>query len=326
MTPASFGQRLDGLRPCLKEYGKYVIQKIMASLEATLTTEQYSQLIKVGPSHRVKDTLSAVEKIERKAYDDPVSQLTDVVGVRFVVLLEADIAHVERAIVNCNAWTPRKDRSPLFEVHENPEVFDYQSTHFIVRANENITLGDFVVPQDTPCEIQIRTLVQHAYAEFVHDRVYKAGNEVPSNVRRLVARSMAMLESTDLIFSEAADELACINLSLEEWNEHSAKVYVANCGQLGTAVSEAEAQLFFETFRDVLSGAHTGDARRLFEVHSAKVVEAREEGNMFSHPFVVLVLWVLAHHDQIAADRWPLGKYRNDLVMAASFLGIALSL
>jgi len=323
MSPASFGERLDALRPCLKEYGKYVIQRIMASLEATLTVEQYSQLIKVGPSFRVKDTLSAVEKIERKAYDDPVSQVTDVVGVRFVVLLDADIALVERAIVNCNAWTPRKDRSPLFEVHENPEVFDYQSTHFIVRANDDIKLGDFVVPRDTPCEIQIRTLVQHAYAEFVHDRVYKAGKEVPSNVRRLVARSMAMLESTDLIFSEAAEELACINLSLEERSAHAAKVY-ANFGQVATAVSEAEAQLFFETFRDVLSGAHTNDVRRLFEVHSAKVIEAREEGNMFSHPFVVLVLWVLAHHDQIAADRWPLGKYRADLVTAASFLGIAL--
>lgn len=129
--------------------------------------------------------------------------MTDILGVRFVVLLESDIKVVEDALVGINIWTPRKDRTPLIEKEKNPEVFDYKSVHYVVKNNDLITFESGEVVQDTPCEIQIRTLAQHAYAEFVHDRVYKGEKNPSAKLRRLMAKAMAMLEATDEIFEEA---------------------------------------------------------------------------------------------------------------------------
>jgi putative GTP pyrophosphokinase len=325
MTPEAFGARLDEQRPSLNAYGQYVIEKITSSLRANLSTEKFNELLKVAPSFRVKDTASALQKIAKKGYKDPIFEMTDVVGVRFVVLLEADIELVEKAIISCGgAWTPRKDRFPLFEIQENPEAFEYQSTHFVIRLNQDTQAGNLTILADSPCEVQIRTLVQHAYAEFVHDRVYKPGKHVPAGVRRLVARAMAMLESTDLIFSEAADELACVNLSLDQWMELSVTVYNRHCGRHATSVAEGEARLFFETFRELLPSANSREIEAHFLDHAANIIQYRDDQNVFGHPFVVVLMWVVARHDQVVAARWPMGKYRTDLSTAASLLGIAL--
>lgn len=325
MTPEAFGARLDEQRPSLDAYGQYVIDRVTSSLKTNLSAAQFNELLKVTPSFRVKDTTSALQKIARKGYKDPVSEMTDVVGVRFVVLLEADIELVEKAIINCGGvWTPRKDRFPLFDIQENPEAFEYQSTHFVIRLNQDTQAGGLTILADTPCEVQIRTLVQHAYAEFVHDRVYKPGKHVPAGVRRLVARAMAMLESTDLIFSEAADELACINLSLDQWMELSVTVYNTHCGQHATSVAEGEARLFFETFRDLLPSANSREVEAHFRNHAENITLHRDDQNVFGHPFVVVLMWVVARHDQVVAARWPMGKYRADLSAAAGLLGIAL--
>ncbi|MGF6345965.1 GTP pyrophosphokinase [Variovorax sp. W2I14] len=324
MNAEGFGQHLDNLRPALKEYGKFVVERITSYLKSNITPQEYNQLFKVPPSARVKDTASAVEKVARKKYQDPVGQMTDVIGSRFVVLMQADLEIIEKSVLNCNAWTARKDRTPLFEIEENPEVFEYQSIHFIVKLNEELKINDLTIPRDTPCEIQIRTLMQHAYAEFVHDRVYKGEKKIPSNVRRLVARAMAMLETTDEIFTEAAAELASLNLDIDAWHSEATAIYLAHCGSITSKVSTEESRLFYETFHFLLSAANKNDVRALFSAYASKIIELKEEQNIFSHPIVVPLLWLLKNHDQETAAKWWLGKYRNDLETVAAVLGIGL--
>lgn len=324
MNADDFGRRLDQLRPTLKAYGKFVIDRVDSYLRANLQKEDYATLVKVGPSFRVKDTFSAVEKIARKNYPDPVAQMTDVVGVRFVVLLQADLALVEKAIIDCNAWTPRKDRTPLLEVAESPEVFGYQSIHFVVNLNDELKLGDFTVPRDTPCEIQIRTLVQHAYSEFVHDRVYKGGGSVPVKVRRLVARAMAMLEATDEIFSEATRELASITDDLSKWKAKAEGIYAAHCGTSSDKPNEEEASLFYETFHTLLSTANLDQVQALFSTHAQTINELKVENSLFNQPFIVPVIWLLKNHDQEMLAKWSLGKYRSDLETAAAVMGVGI--
>ena len=325
MNADDFGRRLDQLRPTLKAYAQFVIDQIEAYLRANLTRAEYEALIKVGPSFRVKDSASAVEKVSRKGYSDPVGQMTDIVGVRFVVLLQADLAWIEKAVLNCNSWTPRKDRTPLIEIAENPEVFEYQSVHFIVNLNEDLKLGDFTVPADTPCEIQIRTLVQHAYSEFVHDRVYKGGKSVPTKVRRLVARAMAMLEATDEIFSEATKELAAITTDLSAWDSMSADIYTTQCGESASKVGDEEAKLFYETFHTLLSTANSEEVRELFAAHAKAMSGLKDGANLFSHSFIVPLLWLLQRYDQQVTANWCFGKYRADLETAAAVLGVSLN-
>ncbi len=325
MNATAFGAYLDERRSSLTSYGQYVIEAVTASLRGDLTEVKFKSLLKVPPTFRVKDSASAIQKITLKGYKDPMAELTDVVGVRFVVLLESDIGLVEKAIINCNGdWTPRKDRFPLFEIKESPEAFQYQSTHFVIRLNQDITIDGNLLHADTPCEVQIRTLVQHAYAEFVHDRVYKPGKYVPSSVRRLVARAMAMLESTDLIFSEAANELACVNLSVDQWMIESESVYSALCGSFSTKVTEDEARLFFETFQDLIPSVNSREVEENFRKYAPSITLHRNEENVFGHHFVVVMLWLVSQHDQVVAARWPMEKFRADLTRLAAMLGIAL--
>ena len=60
------------------------------------------------------------------------------------------------------------------------------------------------------CEIQIRTLLQHAFAEVSHDSTYKGPYKNDKGILRHLAKSMALMEATDdyfcNIFSLTSDE------------------------------------------------------------------------------------------------------------------------
>jgi ppGpp synthetase/RelA/SpoT-type nucleotidyltranferase len=81
-------------------------------------------------------------------------------------------------------------------------LFDYQSVHYVVRAAREMTVGQVVIPAGTPCEIQVRTLLQHAYSEVTHDTIYKSKVEASTETKRSIAKSMALIEASDDYFSE----------------------------------------------------------------------------------------------------------------------------
>ena len=58
------------------------------------------------------------------------------------------------------------------------------------------------------CEIQIRSILQHAWAEIEHDLGYKAGSQVPAPIRRRFSRLAGLLEIGDSEFAQIRDDLA----------------------------------------------------------------------------------------------------------------------
>ncbi len=61
--------------------------------------------------------------------------------------------------------------------------------------------------QDLYSEIQVRTLLQHAWGEIAHDRVYKANFPIPKTIQRSFNRVSAVLENTDAGFQKMIEEL-----------------------------------------------------------------------------------------------------------------------
>ena len=115
--------------------------------------------------------------------------MTDLIGVRFVVLLSVEIRTISDIIENCDKWHATVSKDYLSEIDVNPKIFDYQSRHYEVRP---ITQFDYRGESITPemcCEVQVRTLLQHAYAELVHDSIYKPSGDVPKSAERQIARS-----------------------------------------------------------------------------------------------------------------------------------------
>jgi ppGpp synthetase/RelA/SpoT-type nucleotidyltranferase len=75
------------------------------------------------------------------------------------------------------------------------EKFGYGSIHYLARLKENRTnLLEYSRFKNLTAEIQIRTILQHAWAEIEHDIQYKAVETIPSSIRRRFMSLAGMLE------------------------------------------------------------------------------------------------------------------------------------
>ena len=319
-----FGDWLDEVEPALKAWGSFVVAKLTELVELEIGQEQINCLFKVKPQFRVKDKQSALDKQKIKQYADPKEQMTDLVGARFVVLLKFDLEVVEKALIEYPGWTRSKDRDPLGEQKDRPKHFDYQSVHYIVRTADDMEVNGIQVPAGMPCEVQIRTLLQHAYAELVHDKFYKGVGYIPPSADRLVARSMALMESTDDMFVQAVRELNAVNKSRDEWcTMLDAAVGPLIPGHTPT-VQDHDALEILEEFRDLLPSASIDSVKTLLTTPViAKIQESHAQGNLYAKPVVLLVYWLLAEHPYLVGARWPVPALRSGFDKVRTHMGIS---
>ncbi|MCW5137589.1 GTP pyrophosphokinase [Burkholderia cenocepacia] len=325
MTPDEFGAWLLGRKPALEAWGSYVISKISERVQDQIGEKRFKNFFKVTPSFRTKDVESAKAKLSKKGYADPTVQMTDLVGARFVVLLRTDVRVVEGALAAFPGWTLSRDRDFDFEVSQEPEVFDYQSVHYLVSCSSDLDVDGTLVPGGTTCEVQIRTLLQHAYAEVVHDNVYKPGGVVPPQTRRIIARSMAFVESADELFCEAIDQLARVNTTREQWVEFLVPLYLSISGRDVSQTDQDDTLSVVDTFRDLLAGADRDEIeQRVSGPAISRLVRRRsaDEG-LFSRPTCILAYWLAEKYPRSVMDNWPFGSQNADLRQVLTDLGIA---
>lgn len=319
-----FGDWLDEVEPALKAWGSFVVAKLTELVELEIGQKQFNCFFKVKPGFRVKDKQSALDKQKLKQYADPKEQMTDLVGARFVVLLKFDLEVVEKALIEYPEWTRSKDRDPLGEQKDRPKHFDYQSVHYIVRAADDMDIDGVRIPSGMPCEVQIRTLLQHAYAELVHDKFYKGVGHIPPSADRLVARSMALMESTDDMFVQAVRELNAVNKNREEWCAMlDATVGPLIPGHTPTA-QDHDALEILEEFRDLLPSANVDAVKALLDTPViAKIKESHTQGNLYAKPIVLLVYWLLVDHPYLVGARWPVPALRSGFDKVRTHMGIS---
>lgn len=326
MTPNEFEVWLTERTPALEAWGGFVTAKISERVCDGIGEKRYKTFFKIPPGFRVKDAKSAKEKLTRKGYLDPTEQMTDLVGARFVVLLRTDIRIVEDAITAFPMWAVSRERDFEFEISSDPEVFDYQSVHFLLTCTTDEQIGDVVVPGGTTCEVQVRTLLQHAYAEVVHDNVYKPGGVVPPLTRRVIARSMAFVESADELFCEALEQLASVNTKREEWLNFLIPLYFAISGRDDASQADREDTLaVIDTYRDFLVEADRTDVERIVRVPAVAAMIRRrsaQEG-LFSRPICILAYWLAQTSPRALIDSWPFGSQDADVRQVLADLGIA---
>ncbi|WP_108459238.1 GTP pyrophosphokinase [Devosia naphthalenivorans] len=187
-------------------WGDFVAAKIVDLLRANMKIADTGLFLRLPVSPRLKADESLVQKAfhRGKGYGDPYNAIEDKVGIRFVVLTSDDIAAVESAIVDGGLpyWTFEKARDFLAERDARPMEFGYQSVHYVVRSKLGLNFGGIPIPEYLPCEIQIRTLLQHAYSELTHDTLYKPSVKATPDMQRAAAKSMALIEATDDYFRQ----------------------------------------------------------------------------------------------------------------------------
>jgi ppGpp synthetase/RelA/SpoT-type nucleotidyltranferase len=190
-------------------WAEFVRARIREIVSTRIEVE-LDEFLKICPPPRLKSDRSFLDKAlhRGKNYRDPYVDVKDKVGLRFVVLLLTDVELVARAVEEVLDWTATLDRDPDATDAANPMVFGYKSVHYIVESNRaREDLGSVEVPQGVCCEVQIRTLLQHAHCELTHDTVYKPRMRSTPAVRRTIAKAMALIEVTDDYFIKAIQEL-----------------------------------------------------------------------------------------------------------------------
>ena len=173
---------------------------------------------------RVKSFNSYYKKIlklkpEETKDSDSLVLLTDMMGIRMICAFLEDMQLGLEQI------------KKIFEIKEIEvkgadkkfSEFGYESIHVLIKIPESckpkIELFDDLKPlgDNLVCEIQIRTILQDAWAEVEHELIYKTEfNPLDTPLRRKLASLNAMLTLADITFQEIRDYQSRIQKELEE--------------------------------------------------------------------------------------------------------------
>lgn len=152
---------------------------------------------------RTKDIDSFAEKIARdgKHYTNPLIDVTDLCGIRIVVNSLSDLNPIvdlittEFKVDELNSI----NKSDKLEINE----FGYLSTHLVVSINDDRRkLPEYEKFADLKAEIQIRTVLQHAWASIEHKINYKK-SYLPKEEKRTLYNLAAVLELVDKEFQHS---------------------------------------------------------------------------------------------------------------------------
>jgi putative GTP pyrophosphokinase len=131
-----------------------------------------------------------------ESFDLPV--ITDLIGLRVVCPFLEDMREAERIIKNDYDVVEIEHKGLGYSFKE----FGYESTHFLINIPESIREAR----GDCGCrvvEIQVRTILQDAWAEVEHELVYKAEfTPFGEPMKRKLAAINASLSLADTIFQE----------------------------------------------------------------------------------------------------------------------------
>jgi len=194
------------------DWGLFIASVLAQQLAEAISPTPLDSFLKLPPTPRLKANTSLVDKAlhRGKSYQDPYADITDKVGLRYVLLLTSHI-HTLCSIIEAPAcstfWSHSKDRDYEQERLARPLEFSYQSVHYVLRSRSGHTFQERPLPEGLCCEVQVRSLLQHAYSELTHDTLYKPTVIAQPSVKRTVARSMALIETTDQCFLQAMQDL-----------------------------------------------------------------------------------------------------------------------
>lgn len=184
---------------------KGLAEIIAVTLKNSLISQKIS-FVDVPYRHKTKKSFlkKIKDKLSQKDYSS--TSMTDLAGIRVITLIEADVQKV------CDLV------SKMFNVHQadsvnkfenlGEEKVGYRSVHFVCDVGEDrAKMPEFSAYKGLCFEIQVRTALEHAWAEIEHDRGYKLGGKLPSHLNRRFKLLSGLLESADLEFNRLTVEI-----------------------------------------------------------------------------------------------------------------------
>jgi putative GTP pyrophosphokinase len=141
-------------------------------------------------------------------YQEPLREITDLAAARVITFFPRTIKEVDGRIREQFRVLEQVDHTQFLEREER---FGYKSVHYLVELKSDRTrLPEYDRFAGLVAEIQVRTVLQHAWAEIEHDIQYKSTITIPVEIRRRFMALAGMLEIADREFQGIQDSDAAL--------------------------------------------------------------------------------------------------------------------
>ena len=191
----------DRALPSLRARGEHLQAELSALLAADAELKVHSVTL------RIKSRASLADKLARpdRSYASLWS-VTDLIGLRVIVYFEDAVDTIGKLL---ESNLPIDFAHSIDKRRRDSATFGYRSLHYVCRASPHAHEGATAseLPREASFEVQVRTVLEHAWAEIEHDLGYKAGAAVPATVQRRLHRLAGLLELADQEFGAIRDDL-----------------------------------------------------------------------------------------------------------------------
>jgi predicted RNase H-like nuclease/ppGpp synthetase/RelA/SpoT-type nucleotidyltranferase len=198
-------QAYTAMQPAITEGGRQFVALVTAILDE-------AGINYLSVTGRTKSISSFAAKASRRSggrpvYPDPLRDITDQIGVRVITYVHSDVTAVADLL---HDQVVVKDDRDMGQVTASQGRFGYASRHLLIAldaARESQAAYESL--HGRVASVQIRTVLQHAWAEFEHDIRYKGtvpDEHAPEFDRRFTLAA-GLLELADREFSEIRSRL-----------------------------------------------------------------------------------------------------------------------
>jgi len=192
-------KKYTDILPRYEAYAR-VLQKVLEK-----AAKKYAPLAIVQT--RPKAVASFGEKSQRKKakYRDSVNRMTDLCGGRVITHIRGEVKAIGEFIER--HFDIDRDNTIDLSQWLKPAEFGYRSVHYIVKFKPGVFPTkeiDVEIPEEVfglKAEIQVRTVLEHAWADMAHSMSYKGAFKIPDKWERELAGLAAILEGADGSFT-----------------------------------------------------------------------------------------------------------------------------
>lgn len=161
-----------------------------STAEYVLEYELRKHSIYAEVSSRVKTLDSCTSNVEKYGFVNPVSEINDFCGIRIVCVFTRQLDQIEDIIQRIFLVSEKTDK----KLDLSMEKMGYQSRHFNATLSDKLSGPHYDDLRSIPCEIQLRTVMQHAWAIASHLLSYKGKLNAPAGIEREINNTSAALD------------------------------------------------------------------------------------------------------------------------------------
>lgn len=163
-----------------------------------------NNILTFAVENRVKSEQSLLGKLQRKGEKySTIEDITDICGGRVICYFSDDVDKVAKIVEE--SFEIDKENSIDKRKLLDPSSFGYLSLHYVCSMTEEKGFPKELC--GVKFELQIRSVLQHAWSAIDHDLSYKSEVGIPRNIIREFARIAGLLEIADEKFIEIRDSV-----------------------------------------------------------------------------------------------------------------------